>query len=378
LGPIDHHVLVRDPEGGPPRAVVCFDSNSYLGLHLHPRVVGAVRRTLDEAGYGTPSAQLLAGTNRWLVELEQVVAAFHGRPAAMIFPSGYAANVGTLTALLRRGDLCAWDRLSHASVQDGARWSGAELGGAFAHRDDPSLERLLAGSGDRARGKLVVSDGVFSMHGHLARLPELRRTASRHGARLMLDEAHSVGVVGPTGRGLEEHFGMPGAVDVLMGTFSKAPGAAGGYVCGSRELVDYLRFFARAGFFTASLPAPLCAGLSEAFRVMDDEPEHRVRLWERTRALWRGLVQVGFRLDPLEAPILAVPVGELDTLLAVGRELLAAGLKVGSVSFPAVAQGQSVLRLSVNARHTAEDVDFAVETLERVGRRHGIVGRKAA
>jgi 8-amino-7-oxononanoate synthase len=372
-GPLDHHITVRDPFSGQIRELVCFDSNSYLGLHLHPRVLGAVHRTLDVAGYGTPSAQLLAGTNRWLCELEETVAAFHGRPAAIIFPSGYATNVGALTGLLRPGDLYACDHLSHASIHDGCRWSGA-AGSTYPHRDMAALEALLEKGGSDAHGKLIVSDGVFSMHGRLAPLRALKAVAMRHGARLMIDEAHSVGVIGATGRGLEEHFALPGSVDVLMGTFSKAPGALGGYVCGSNEMVQYLRFFARSSMFTASLPSATCAGLTEAFRIMDSEPEHRERLWEVARRLWRGLGQVGFAMPALESPIFTVPVGDLELMLRISRELVDAGFKCGSVSHPAVPRNQSLLRVTANARHTAEDVDRLVEALRRIAVAHGILG----
>jgi 8-amino-7-oxononanoate synthase len=375
-GPLDHRIRVANPFTGREQEMVCFDSNSYLGLHLHPRVNAAVQSALARYGYGTPSAQVLGGTNRALRELEETVAAFHGRRAAIVFPSGYAANIGTLTALLRRDDFVAWDRFAHASIQDGCRFSGARAGGSFAHACPSDLRRLLARDSAGCQGKLVVSDGVFSMHGSLAPLPELRKLADEYGAHLMLDEAHSVGVIGATGRGLEEHFGLPGRVDVLMGTFSKAPGALGGYVCGSAELISYLRFFARAGLFTASLPAATCAGLVEAFHVMVEEPEHRERLWRNARRLWTGLRQVGFQTRTLESPILALEVGEDWRLWAVARELFDAGIKVGSASYPAVPRGGSLLRLTVNARHTDEDIDRNVEVLATVGTRHGLLGSR--
>ncbi len=377
LGPIDHRIVVEDPETGERRELLCFDSNSYLGLHLHPRVTAAARRALDEAGAGMPSAQLLAGTHRWLCELEELVAAFHRRPAAIVFPSGYAANVGALTGLLRPGDLVVRDRFCHASIHDGCRWSGAEAA-VYGHLAVDELDAILARAPAETRGRLVVSDGVFSMHGRLAPLPALRALADRHGARLMIDEAHGTGVIGATGRGLEERFALPGAADVLMGTFSKAPGAIGGYICGSGELCDYLRFYARASVFTASLPPSTCAALSEAFRVMDEEPEHRERLWRAARRLWHGLAHAGFALSPLESPILTLPVGSESRLFAISRELYQGGLKCGSVAYPAVPHGESLLRLTVNARHLDDELDRAVELLARVAAQHGILGRTAA
>ncbi len=374
LGPIYHEIVVRDPFTSQPKRMTCFDSNSYLGLHLHPRVLAAVRRTLDVAGTGTPSAQLLAGTNRWLCELEDVVAAFHGREAALVFPSGYAANVGILTGLLGSGDVVVRDRLCHASLHDGCRFSGARSL-VFAHRDPASLDRALERESKRGGARLVVTDGVFSMHGSIAPLQALRAAADRHDALLFVDEAHATGILGATGRGTEELFGLPGCIDVLMGTFSKAAGAAGGYVVGSRELVDYLRFHANAGLFTASLPAPVCAGIAEAFRVMEDEPELRHRLWVNTRRFVAALEANGLRVVSRDSPILSVVAGRAETLLAAGRDLFDAGVRCGVVTYPAVPPDGSLLRLTVNARHTDEEIDRTAEILARVASRHGFRAR---
>jgi len=376
-GPLDHAVRVRDPFTGRTRRMLCFDSNSYLGLHLHPQVVGAVRRVLRRTGYGTPSAQVLGGTNRWLRELEETITAFYDRADTIVFPTGYAANVGALTGLLGPEDLVVRDRFSHASVHDGCRWSGARLGGTYAHLDVADCERLLVRDAPRAEGRLVVTDGVFSMHGRLAPLPGLVAAARRHGARLMVDEAHSLGVVGATGRGLEEHFGRPGSIDVLMGTFSKSPGSLGGYVTGARDLVEYLRFFARSSMFTASLPAPICAGVTEAFRVMATEPVHRARLWANARRLHGLLAGGGLSVAPLESPILPIFLGDEKLLWTFSRELFGRGVKCGSVSFPAVPRGESILRLTVNARHRPEELDRAAEVIVSLGRRFGILGRAA-
>jgi len=373
-GPLDHRIRVRHPLSGEPVEMICFDSNSYLGLHLHPRVVAAVHRALDAVGYGTPSAQLLGGSSRHLVELEETVSAFLGRESTLVFSSGYAANVGILTGLLRPEDVVARDRFCHASLHDGCRWSGARHGGSYGHLDMKALDELLTAEAPRGRARLVVTDGVFSMHGRVAPLPALRAVADSHAARLMVDDAHGVGVLGATGRGIEEHWGLPGSVDVLMGTFSKAPGSVGGYVSGSRDLVDYLRVFARASMFTASLPAATCAGITEAFRVMEQEGEHRERLWENARRLHAGLRGVGLVVPPLESPILTVFLGHDALLWTVSRDLALAGVKCGNVTYPAVPRGEGILRLSVSSRHTAQDVDLAVDTLADVTRRYGITG----
>jgi hypothetical protein len=228
-GPIDSRVTARGLMDGTERALLCFDSNSYLGLHLHPKVLETVETVTRAVGYGTPSAQLLCGTNRYLRELEDELCEFHEREAAMVFPTGFAANVGILRALVRSEDAVFRDQHAHASIHEGCRMSGAKRSKIFAHNDMAYLERLLtraqhAGAG----GRLVVTDGVFSMHGGLAPLPELVRVCREHGARLMVDDAHGVGVLGETGRGVEEHFDEVGSVDILMGTLSKAGRRSGG------------------------------------------------------------------------------------------------------------------------------------------------------
>jgi 7-keto-8-aminopelargonate synthetase-like enzyme len=368
-GPLDHRILARDASTGETRELVCFDSNSYLGLHLHPRVRAAAHRAIDEAGVGTPSAQVLGGHNRWLRSLEERVAAVLGREQCLVFPSGYQANVGILTGLLRSGDRAIIDRFSHASLHDGCAYSAATVL-TYAHGDLESLERQLAAGGP---GALIVADGLFSMHGDLCDLPGLRAAANRHGARLLIDDAHAVGILGVNGGGIEEYYGMRGAVDVLMGTFSKAPGAVGGYVVGDGALIDYLRFMSHGALFTASLPAPTCAAVTEAFAVMQDEPELRERLWANTRYMWRGLVDVGLRVPPLSSPILTVRVGDEALLGPLAVALFRAGVKVGMAQYPAVPRGQSILRITVNARHTTEDLDGTLEMLGRLGREFAIV-----
>ena len=370
-GALDHRIQVRT-ETGRRRELICFDSNSYLGLHLHPRVVDATRRALDAVGYGTPSAQLLGGTNRYLRELEDTISGFFGREDTMITPTGYAANVGALTALLGRGDRAVCDRFSHASIHDGCRFSNARSVQRYRHLDVGHLDRILGSMS--SGGRLVATDGVFSMHGRIAPLPELRRVADRHGATLYLDDAHGLGVLGATGRGVEEHWQMQGAADVLMGTFSKAPGAVGGYVSGSRELVEYLRIYARSCMFTAALPAALCAGLTEAIRVIDEEPEHRERLWRNCRRLWLGLRQSGLCVPELESAIVPVFLGHEALLWQVSSELFDAGFKCGNVTYPAVPRGEGIIRMSVSARHTRADIDALVEAMARLGSRHGLLG----
>ena len=375
--PLDHRVSIYNPARNREEDFVCFDSNSYLGLHVHPRVVEATARAVKEFGYGTPSAQLLSGTSRHLRELEETISSFHERKDTVIFSSGYAANVGTITALVGRNDIGIADQYSHTSIHDACGWANPKQLRTFPHCDyealDGILTRMLAVK--PSAGRLVVSDGVFSMHGSIADLPSLRRIADAHDATLMVDEAHSTGVLGQNGRGLEEHFGCVGAIDVLMGTFSKAPGTVGGYVCGDEELITYLRFFANSGLFSAALPAALCAGLKVAFEVMANDPEPRERLWQNVEWLAPALEDAGLNVSAPESPILTVFIGNTNLLWQVSRELYDRGVKCGNVCFPAVPPGEGILRISVNARHTREDLARCVESIREVVADHDLLHR---
>lgn len=375
-GGLDARVTVVDANSGTERVMRCFDSNSYLGLHLHPRVVEEVKRVTDLVGYGTPSAQLLCGTNRYLRELEQALAEFHGREDTIVFPTGFAANVGAIHALLRENDAVIRDQFAHASIHEGCRTSSARICKIFAHNRPQSLDRVLSHvKSAGCSGNLVVTDGVFSMHGRIAPLPELTAVCRKHGARLMVDDAHGVGVIGATGGGIEEHFGMPGAVDVLMGTLSKTLGCVGGYVCGSRDLVDYLRWFAPSGLFTTALPAPVCAGIKTALAIVRSEPQHREVLWSHIHSFVPALSAAGFITSEPVSPIVTVFIGSQSLLWEVSRELYAAGIKCGNVIYPAVGKSDCILRFTLNARHTREDIEYTIDTLTRIGRAHGILGR---
>ena len=373
--PLDHRITVVDPFTGEDKEMICFDSNSYLGLHLHPRVKREAQRVIDEMGFGTPSAQVLGGTNTYLLQLERALADLHGRDQALLFPAGYQANVGILTGLLRKGDLVLHDEFAHASVQDGARFAEASTV-EFVHQDTEDLDRKLAEHLPSHRGALIVTDGMYSMHGDLAPLPALREVADKYGATLMIDDAHGLGVIGATGKGIEEHYGMEGAVDVFMGTFSKSPGAIGGYVVGSHALIEYLRFFGRGSLFTAALPAQICAGLNEALRIMHEEPEHRERLWENAQYLWQGFHDAGLQLRPLQSPIVPVRVGEELKISAMAMELFHAGIKCGIAQYPAVPRGEAMLRFTVCALHTRDDLDETIAVLAEMGDRYDILDQQ--
>lgn len=374
---LDHRITAFNPITRKEEEFICFDSNSYLGMHIHPKVIETTRRVLKQVGYGTPSAQLLCGTNRYLRELEETISEFHGKEDTMIFSAGYNANVGAIFALVRKNDMLLKDRFSHASIHDACRMLDAPRVYSYPHMDHEKLEKYLkeANENDEIQGKLVVTDGVFSMHGTICDLPKLSGLCKKYGAKLMVDEAHSVGILGKNGRGVEDHFNLPNSVDVLMGTFSKAPGTCGGYVAGSKELVYYLRFYANAGVFTASLPASTCAGITEAFKIMKSEPEHRENLWANTNKLATELINLGFILPKPESPILTVFMGTNQLLWSFSKELFMRGIKCGNVAFPAVPNGEAILRITMNARHTDEDISKCVEVMKEIALKFGILNK---
>ena len=375
-GPLDHRITVFDPELNGEREMICFDSNSYLGLHRHPAVIERTIEVTRRVGYGTASAQLLCGTNRYLCELEEALSEFHGREATLVFPTGFAANIGAINALIRKKDALIRDQLAHASIHEGCRSSRADFNKLCPHNDMAALDTLLTEAQQAGcKGKLVVTDGVFSMHGRIAPVPELVEICRRHNARLMVDDAHGLGVLGPTGGGIEEHFDMPGSIDVLMGTLSKTLGAVGGYISGSRDLINYLRFFAASGMFTTALPAALCAGATEALRLIRAEPEHRERLWANIRTFVPALRDAGFIVSDALSPIITIFAGDQGFMYKMSLALSAAGIKCGNVAYPAISKGESILRFTVNARHTEDDLGYAIDTLKRLGRDFGILNK---
>ena len=373
---LDNRTSVYNPFTRREEEFICFDSNSYLGLHVHPRVLEATRSALSSFGYGSPSSPILSGTNKHLRELEETISRFHKREATIVFSSGYSANVGTISALVSKNDVVFADQFSHASLHDGARWAVGGRHKVFPHNDAVVLAEMMreARQEKHRGGTLIVSDGVFSMHGGLVDFPAIRVEARRNRATLMIDEAHSTGVVGLTGRGIEEHFGCEGSIDILMGTLSKAPGTTGGYVCGTLELITYLRFFARSAMFSTALPAALCAGATEAFKIMMEDVEPLARLRENCAMFVSGLNQIGYQVPPAESAIVTVLVGDPNLVVEFSRRLYQRGIRCGAVSFPAVPSGGELLRFAMNARHTKEDIEQCIEALDVVGRDLGLLG----
>jgi 8-amino-7-oxononanoate synthase len=366
------HARIRDPRDGRERDVIMLGSNSYLGLNADPRVIAAAMSATERYGYGSGSVSLYAGTTDLHLELERSIARFYGCEDAILFPTGYAANIGALSGLLRARDVVINDLFNHASIYDGCTLSGAQVL-TFAHANMPRLERALERATGADHGTLVVTDGVFSMEGDVAPLDEIVALARRYGARVMIDEAHATGVIGPTGRGTAELFGLEGRIDVTVGTLSKTPGGIGGYVVGSREMIDYLRYYARTFFFSTSLPAPVVAGLLEVFRILSADLSLHAALWENIHYLKAGLAALGYDLGNSAAAILPVIVRDEERLKALLRDLMDAGIFVNFVAYPAVPKRRCRLRLGVMAQHTRADLDYVLATFATLGRRHGII-----
>jgi 8-amino-7-oxononanoate synthase len=338
--------------------LILLASNNYLGLATDPRVVEAAAEAARRWGAGTGSARLISGGMRLHDELEQRLAAFKRTESALLFSSGYLANLGTISALVSRGDAIFSDELNHASIIDGARLSHADVH-VYRHADPEHLATLLREHGARGR-RLVVTDTVFSMDGDLAPLHELVEASERHDAILMVDEAHATGVVGPGGRGAVAYFGLEGRVPVVMGTLSKALGSAGGYIAGSSDLIAYLRNRARAFIFDTAPTPPTVAAAAAALGVLEREPQRPERVRTLARLLADGLRATGFVVPQPAAAIVPVVVGATDAALAFARALRGQGVLVPAIRPPSVAPGTARLRATVMATHTETQIDSAL------------------
>ena len=367
-----NRATIRDRLSGQEREFIVLASNNYLGLNNHPEVVAAAQQAVAKYGTGMCGSRFLSGTYDLVEELEAELADYEQCEAAMFFTSGYQANVGTISALLRSHDIAFIDRLSHASIVDGCRMSGSTTR-TFKHNDVDHLGRLLKNA-DKNAGKLIVVDGVFSMDGDLAPLPEILELAKRHGARLIVDEAHGTGVVGPTGGGSVEHFGLHGEIDIILGTCSKTLASTGGFICASKDVVDYVRYYGRSYMFSASATPGVVAGVLAALRVIRREPQRREQLWENIRYFHDGLKKCGLVPfpDPAESAIVTVEIGADKTVRDMSKRIYEEGLFVSAVQYPAVSRDHGKLRLSLSSLLTRADLDTALEILGRVAAEFGV------
>jgi len=362
----------QEPEvvvGG--RTLVMLGSNNYLGLTNHPRVKEAAVEAVRRFGTGCAGSRLLNGTLSLHEALEEKLARFIGKPAAVTFSTGFQVNLGTISCLLHRGDVIYLDKQDHACIIDGARLSFAKIR-RFAHNDPAELRRLMAAERG-ARGRLVVVDGVFSMEGDIARLPEIVQAAREFQAGVMVDDAHGIGVLGRRGRGTAEHFGLEDDVHLVMGTFSKSLASIGGFIAGEREVVDHIRHAARSLIFSAALAPASVAAASAAVDIIEDEPERREQLWRNTRFLMDGLSSLGFCTGDSRTPVIPIIVGDDHRAFAMTRRLEEEGVFVNPVVSPATPKGRALLRTSCMATHTEDHLSRALEACARVGREFGVI-----
>lgn len=367
--------LIYDELEGREREFLHFASNNYLGLANHPAVVEAVCDATRAYGATHTGSRIIGGTNMLHKELERRLAAFKKRPACAVFPGGYSANLGVISGLVKSYDALVIDKLNHMSIADGCKLSGG-VRKIFQHNDMADLERVLRRCDEPdsgVLGKLIVVDGVFSMHGDVCDLPEIVRLAEEYGARVLVDDAHATGVLGATGSGTAEHFGLKGRVDLELGTMSKALAGMGGFVVGDEEVIDYLRFYANSYVFAANIPAGVAAGLIASLDVMEAEPARLETLWRNIRTL-RGLLrEAGFDLEHTESAILPIVVGDERRAMEMGRAVRARGLFCQTVVFPGVPLGDARLRISVTCDHTPEDLRTAAGILVEAGRETGVL-----
>ena len=355
------------------REVINMASNNYLGLANHPKLVEAALEATRRYGAGSGAVRTISGTMSLHLELERRIAAFKNVEACVVFQSGFTANAGTVSAILTPEDHIISDELNHASIIDGCRLSRAKIH-VFPHRDAAAAGRKLEGLAGAPGRKLLISDGVFSMDGDIAPLTELVEVAERHGAIMMVDDAHSSGVLGCHGRGTIDHFGLHGRVDIQVGTLSKAIGALGGYVCGSRDLIEFLYHRGRPFLFSTSHPPAVAAAALAAFDLLEQEPERIENLWSNTRYFNNELNAAGFDTGVSETPITPVMVGEAARAHAFSRALFEEGLWATGIGFPTVPEGKARIRTIVTATHTREQLDRALGILARVGRRLDVIG----
>lgn len=353
------------------RQLVMLGSNNYLGLANHPEVKEAAAAALARYGTGCAGSRLLNGSLDLHERLEARLAAFTRREAAVTFSTGFQVNLGTLSCLLGRHDVAILDALDHACILDGCRLGFGKIW-KFQHNDMASLEKKLA-EVPADRGRLIVVDGVYSMEGDLAPLPEIVALKRRFGARLMVDDAHGLGVLGASGRGTAEHFAVEGEVDLVMGTFSKSLAAIGGFVAGDAEVIDYVRHTARSAVFSAALPPASAAAALQALEIVEREPERRKQLWEATAYMKRELAALGFDTGNSESPVIPIVVGEDLRALTMVRRLQEEGVFVNCVISPAVPEDRAMIRTSYMATHQRAHLDRALDAIARVGRELGVI-----
>lgn len=371
--PCRNRVVIRDELAGGPREFLMFASNNYLGLADHPSVLDAICDASRTYGATNTGCRLIGGTNVLHKELERRIAAFKQREACIVFPGGYSANIGTISALCGNRDTVVVDRFNHMSIVDGVKLAGAQRR-IYQHNDMCDLRRVLQRTASNGGGKLIAVDGVFSMHGDVCDLPEIVRLAREYDARVLVDDAHATGVLGARGCGTTEHFDLKGEVDLELGTMSKALAGMGGFVVGDTDVVEYLRYYANSYVFAATIPAPVAAGIIAAIDVIESEPDRIDRLWQNIRHMQSALRDVGFDLENADSAIIPIVLRDERITMEMGRAVRARGLFCQTVVFPGVGIGDARLRISVTSEHTQADLAEAIEIFVDAAQEVGVPG----
>ena len=352
--------------------VIMLGSNSYLNLSTHPQVMQGAREALEKFGYGMGAVSNYAGITELHKELEARIAKFHGTEDCIVFPSGYGANIGIVSALCGKNDVIINDAANHASIFDGNVLSGAEIK-VFPHRDMKGLERILSRLPEEKTGRLIITDGVFSMDGDMAYLDKIVELAEKYHCRIMVDDAHGVGIVGPTGRGTAEHYGVMDKIDLHVSMLSKGQGGLGGYCAASRQVVQYLRLYARSYFFSTAMPASVAGGLNEVYKLLETDTAGRTERWEKTNYLKQKLVDAGFDIGHSQSAIVPVMIYNEQILFEMYEKLRQRGVYVNIVTYPAVRRKECRLRLCTMKNLTFEQIDKAVEIITELGKEYKII-----
>ncbi len=353
------------------KKVLMLGSNSYLGLTNHPKIKEATIKAVEKYGSGCAGSRFLNGTLDIHIELEQALARLVNKEAVLLYSTGFQVNLGVISALVGKGDYVLADKSDHASIVEGCKLSPGEFV-RFTHRDMAALENRLQNI-DPLAGKLIVVDGVFSMEGDIIQLPDVCRLASQYGAAVMVDDAHAIGVIGRNGSGTASHFGLTDQVQLIMGTFSKSLASLGGFIASDAATIDFLKHTSRVQIFSASMSPANTAAARAAVEIMISEPERTERLWRNTKRMKQGLISLGFDLGASETPILPVYCRDLMVAFKLCKRLEEEGVFVNPVVSPAVLPGQELIRLSLMATHTDQQIDFALDKLGKVGRELGLV-----
>jgi glycine C-acetyltransferase len=356
---------VIDRYNGEIRKTISFVSNNYLGMNRHPKVVEAARKAIEKYGIGTCASPVIGGATDIHLGLEQKLARLHGKEAAILYSSGYSANIGVFQLLLGKMDIAIVDMFVHASIYDGLIKTNVKI---FKHNDVEYLESVLQRSKGNYRNVAVIVDGVYSQDGDLPRLEEISGIAKKYGAYMFVDDAHGAGVFGKNGKGTVDHFGVEDKVDLITGTLSKSMGTGGGYAVGSRQLIKYMKHFSRSNTFSASVAPPIVAAASKAIDLFTEEPQIIQNLWDNTRYIKKQLIERGFDIGRSESPIIPVMIRDDEKTKVVARQLLEKGIYIIPATYPAVKLKDSRLRLNITAQHTKDDLDKFCETLSIINK----------